>query len=181
MPTQVKKDEVAQLTERFEKAVSLVLADYRGLTATEMVALRERFTKQGLEYRVVKNTLARIAAREAGLEDFAGLFSGPIGVAIGYDDPAVPFKLSEACRKEYAPRYVPKGGIFEGVLVSESEVARYASLPTREELLAKLAMLLNSPMRALAVTLKAKIRELAAVLSQVAQNREKHDKEEQDG
>jgi len=175
MPTQAKKDEVAQLAEQFEKAVSLVLADYRGLSATEMVELRERFTKQGLEYRVVKNTLARIAARQAGLEEFSGLFSGPIGVAIGYDDPAVPFKITEACRKQYTPKYVPKGGIFEGVLVSEAEVTRYASLPTREELLARLAMLLNSPMRALAVTLKAKIRELATVLSQVAQNREKQE------
>jgi large subunit ribosomal protein L10 len=175
MPTQVKKDEVAQLTERFEKAVSLVLADYRGLSANEMVELRERFTKQGLEYRVVKNTLARIAARDAGLEEFAELFAGPIGVAIGYEDPAVPFKLSEECRKQYAPRYIPKGGVFEGALVVEAEVSRYASLPTREELLAKLAMLLNSPMRALAVTLKAKIRELASVLSQVAQNREKEE------
>ncbi len=82
MPTQVKEDEVARLAERFEKAVSLVLADYRGLDANEMVALRERFTKQGLEYRVVKNTLARIAARQAGLEAFADLFSGPVSVAI---------------------------------------------------------------------------------------------------
>jgi len=172
MPTQAKIDEVALLKEKLESAVSLVLADYRGLNANEMVELREGFTKQGLEYRVVKDTLARIAANEAGVEGLAELLAGPIGIAFAYDDPAAAFKLSEACRKKYAPRYDLKGGIFEGVLVAEAEVAKYATLPSREELLAKLAMMLASPMRALAMMLQAKIRELAVVLGEVAKTRE---------
>ena len=172
MPTQVKIDEVARLKETLEKAVAVVLADYRGLTANEMVELREKFTTLGLEYRVVKDTLARIAADEAGIEGLAELFAGPVSLAIGYEDPASPFKVSEECRKTYAPNYELKGGVFEGVLVLEEEVKRYALLPTREELLAKMAMLLSSPMRALAVMLKAKIRELATVLGEVAKKRE---------
>ena len=179
MPTQAKIEEVARLKEVFEKAASLVLADYRGLTANEMVALREKFTQQGLEYRIVKDTLARIAARDAGLaEGFADLFSGPIGVAVGYDDPVLTFKLSEDCRKEYTPKYELKGGLFEGTLVMEDEVKRYATLLSREELLAKLAMLLQSPMRALAVMLSGKIRELAILLGEVKKQREQQDKEE---
>jgi len=172
MPTQTKIDEVARLKEKLENAISLVLADYRGLTADEMVKLREKFTKQGLEYRVVKDTLARLAADAAGIEGLADLFEGPISIAFGYEDPAIAFKLSEECRKTYAPRYELKGGVFEGVLVPESEVVRYAALPSREELLAKLAMLLSSPMRAMAVMLKAKIRELAVLLTEVAKKRE---------
>jgi large subunit ribosomal protein L10 len=171
MPTQVKIDEVARLKETLERATSVVLASYRGLTANEMVELRARFTKQGLEYRVVKDTLARIAAREAGLEGLTEMLSGPISLALGFEDPAVAFKLSEECRKKYAPRYELRGGVFEGALVAVDQVKRYASLPSREELLAKLAMLLQSPMRALAVMLKAKIRELAVVLSEVAKKR----------
>ena len=171
MPTQAKVQEVEQLREKLERAVSLVLADYRGLTADEMVELREKFTKQGLEYRVVKDTLARIASAEAGIDGLAEMFAGPIAVALGYEDPAMPFRLSEECRKKYAPRYDLKGGLFEGVLVFEDEVKRYASLPSREELLAKLAMVLSSPMRALAVMLKAKIRELAVVLAEVTKKR----------
>jgi len=171
MPTQLKIDEVARLKERIEQATSLVLADYRGLTANEMVELREKFTKEGLEYRVVKDTLARIAAEEAGIEGLAEMFAGPISMALGYEDPARAFKLSDECRKTYAPNYELKGGIFEGVLVVEDEVMKYAALPTREELLAKLVMLLQSPMRALAVVLKAKIRELATVLSEVGKKR----------
>jgi large subunit ribosomal protein L10 len=172
MPTQTKIDEVARLKEKLESAISLVLADYRGLTANEMVELREKFTKQGLEYRVVKDTLARLAADAAGIEGLADLFEGPISIAFGYEDPAIAFKLSEECRKTYAPRYELKGGVFEGVLVPEGEVVRYAALPSREELLAKLAMLLSSPMRAMAVLLKAKIRELAVLLGEVAKKRE---------
>lgn len=178
MPTQAKIDEVAHLKEKLENAISLVLADYRGLTANEMVELREKFTKQGLEYRVVKDTLARLAADEAGLEGLADLFAGPVGIAFGYEEPAVAFKLSEECRKTYAPRYTLKGGVFEGVLVLESEVARYATLPSREELLAKLAMLLSSPMRAMAFMLQAKIRELACVISEVRKQREVQKEEE---
>jgi len=172
MPTQAKIDEVARLKEKLESAVSLVLADYRGLTANEMVELREKFTKQGLEYRVVKDTLARIAANEAGMDELAEMIAGPISVTFGYEDPAVAFKLSEECRKKYAPRYELRGGLFEGALVIEAEVKRYATLPSREELLAKLAMLLSSPMRAMAFMLQAKIRELATALSEVAKKRE---------
>jgi len=177
MPTQTKIEEVARLKERFEKAVSLVLADYRGLTANEMVELRAKFTRQGLEYRVVKDTLARIAVREAGIEDLAEMLRGPIGVAFGYEDPAIAFKLSEECRKKYSPRYNLKGGLFEGAVVKEGDVSRYANLPSREELLAKLAMLLASPMRALAVVLQAKIRELAIVLNEVRTQREEKKEE----
>jgi len=179
MPTQAKIDEVARLKEKLESAISLVLADYRGLTANEMVELREKFTKQGLEYRVVKDTLARLAASEAGIEGLADLFAGPIGIAFGYEDPAVAFKLSEECRKTYAPRYALKGGVFEGALVVESEVARYATLPSREELLARLAMALSSPMRAMAFMLQAKIRELACVINEVRKQREQQKKEEE--
>jgi len=172
MPTQKKTEEVALLKEKFERAASLVLADYRGLKATDMVALRAKFTKAGLEFRVVKDTLARIAAEQAGVPDLGPLFTGPIGIAIGYDDPAVAFKLSEECRRQYAPNYSPKGGLFEKTLVVEAEVKRYATLPSREELLAKIAMLLQSPMRSLAVVLQAKVRELASVLDEVRKQRE---------
>ena len=172
MPTQTKIQEVERLKEKFEQAASLVLADYRGLTANEMVELREKFTTVGLEYRVVKDTLAKLAADQAGIDGLSELFAGPIAVALGYEDPAAAFKISEECRKKYAPNYALKGGIFEGVLVPEGEVKKYATLPTREELLAKLVMLLQSPIKALAVMLQAKIRELAILLGEVAKKKE---------
>jgi len=172
MPTQAKIDEVARLKEKFESAASLVLADYRGVNANEMVELREKFTKEGLEYRVVKDTLARIAADEAGIEGLAELFEGPISIALAYEDPAVAFKVSDECRKTYSPNYTLKGGVFEGVVVPEEEVAKYAALPSREQLLTTLAYLLASPMRMMAFMLQAKIRELGVVLNEVKKQRE---------
>ncbi|MBE0635283.1 50S ribosomal protein L10 [Candidatus Bipolaricaulota bacterium] len=173
MPTQAKIDEVARLKEKFESAVSLVLADYRGVNANEMVELREKFSKLGLEYRVVKDTLARIAAEQAGIEGLSDLFEGPIGIALAYDDdPAIAFKLSDECRKKYSPNYTLKGGVFEGVVVPEGQVAKYATLPSREELLTKLAYLLVSPMRMMAFMLQAKIREMAIVLNEYKKQRE---------
>lgn len=178
MPAETKIEEVARLKEKFEQAVSLVLADYRGLSANEMVELRERFTKAGAEFRVVKDTLARIAAEQAGLSDLADYFAGPIGVAFGYDDPVLAFKLCEECRKAYSPRYTLRGGVFEGEVITEDKLLRYATLPSREELLAKLAMLLASPMRVLAAMLQAKLRELTTVLNEVRKQRDNQDKEE---
>ena len=172
MPTQAKIDEVERLKEKFESAVSLVLADYRGVNANEMVELREKFTKQGLEFRIVKDTLARIAADQAGIEGLSDLLEGPIGIALAYDDPAIAFKLSDECRKTYSPNYTLKGGVFEGAVVPEDEVAKYAALPSREELLTKLAYLLASPMRMMAFMLQAKIREMAIVLNEVKKQRE---------
>jgi len=172
MPTQAKIEEVACLKEKFERAAALVLTDYRGLTANEMVGLRARFTKAGIEFRVVKDTLARIAAKQVGLPELVELFNGPIGVAIGYDEPVLAFKLCEECRKAYSPNYALRGGMFEGVIVPEAEVERYVTLPPREEMLATLAMLLTSPMRALAMCLQAKLRELATVINEVRKQRE---------
>jgi len=174
MATQAKIDEVARLKEKFESAVSLVLADYRGVNANEMVELREKFSKEGLEFRVVKDTLARIAAEEAGIEGLSDLFEGPIGIALAYEgeDPAIAFKLSDECRKTYSPNYTLKGGVFEGALVPEDQVAKYAALPSREQLLTTLAYLLASPMRMMAFMLKAKIREMAVVLNEVKKQRE---------
>jgi len=178
MPTQAKRDEVARLKERFERAAAVVLVDYRGLTADQMVELRAGFTRQGVEFTVVKNTLARLAAKDASLDDLAGMFDGPIGVAISYADPAAAFKLSDQCRRKYDPFYRLKGGLFDKEIVAVDEVERYVNLPSREESLAKLVMLLASPMRALAVVLQAKIRELASVLNEVRKLREQQNKEE---
>jgi len=101
------------------------------------------------------------------------LFEGPISIALAYDDdPAIAFKLSDECRKTYSPNYTLKGGVFEGTVVPEDEVAKYAALPSREELLTKLASMLASPMRAMAFMLQAKIRELAIVLNEIKKQRE---------
>ncbi len=170
MVTEAKEEDVQELKEKFEEANSLTLSDYRGLSANEMVDLRERFTKKGVDYRVVKNTLASIAAREAELEDLSEDFQGPIGVAIGYDDAVLPFKIAKECQEEFDD-FDSKCGVLEGQLVPTEQMEEIAKLSSREELLAQVATALKAPIRELAFVLKAKIKELVAVLDQVAESR----------
>jgi len=166
MPTAEKERQVQELEERFKRAQALVLTDFRGLSANEMVELRRELRGAHLEYRVVKNRLAKLAAQRAGLE-LDELLAGPTGICFGYDDPALAFKLSVAVAKKYE-HYVIKGGVSEGELVDARGVEELAKLPSREELLTRLAAAFQGPIWSLAAVLSALVRELVVVLSEVA-------------
>lgn len=166
MPTVEKERQVEELEERFKRAQALVLTDFRGLSANEMVELRRELRGAHLEYRVVKNRLAKLAAQRAGLE-LDELLAGPTGICFGYDDPALAFKLSVAAAKKFE-HYVIKGGVSEGELVDAREVEELAKLPSREELLTRLAAAFQGPIVALAAVLSALVRDLVVVLNEVA-------------
>ena len=91
MPRPEKVAQVEQLTERLRRAKAAVLTDYRGLTVSQLQDLRGRLRAQDVEYRVVKNTLARRAAVEVGHEEFQDLLKGPVAIAFGYEDVSAPF------------------------------------------------------------------------------------------
>jgi large subunit ribosomal protein L10 len=171
MVTEPKKEEVEELRDKFERAEGVVLSNYRGIPANDMVELREAFTKEGVEYRVVKNTLAAIAAEQAGLDELPDLFDGPIAVAVGYDDPVLPFKITSDTAEKY-DAFSAKGGVIEGDLVAPDEIEAISNLSSKEELLASFAAGLKSPIRKLAFLLKAKVRDLTVVLDQVRQGKE---------
>ncbi len=171
MPTELKEKEVQELLEKFESAVGIVLTDYRGLTANEMNSMRELFTKKGVEYKVVKNTLAAIAAEEAGLEGLSELFEGPTGMAVGYDDPVLPFKISNDTENEY-DKFEARGGVIEGDLVRPEEVESISKLSSKDELLSQVAAGLKSPIRKLAFVLKVTVKDLAVVLKQLEEKKE---------
>lgn len=171
MVTEAKKQEVEELKDKFDRAQGLVLSDYRGISATDLTKLRESFTKKEVEYRVVKNTLAAIAAEETGLDDLSEIFDGPIAMAVGYDDPVLPFKISSEVEKEY-DAFSLKGGMIEGDLVESEEIETISNLSSREELLANLAVGLKSPMQKLAYVLKVKLQDLTRVLDQLREQKE---------
>lgn len=171
MVTEAKEAEVEELKDKFERAEGVVLSNYRGISANDMVELRESFTKEGIEYRVVKNTLASIAAEEAGLEGLPELLDGPIAVAVGYDDPVLPFKITTDTAEKYDD-FSAKGGVIEGDMVAPDEIEAISKLSSKEELLANLAAGLKSPMRKLAFVLKAKVKDLTVALDQVLKAKE---------
>jgi large subunit ribosomal protein L10 len=132
-----KAETVAELTEAFRGSAAAVLTEYRGLTVKQLSALR---TALGADtsYAVVKNTLTKIAAGEAGLEGVDALLSGPTAVAFVKGEPVEAAKaLREFARAN--PALVVKGGVMDGKALSADEVRKLADLESREVLLAKMA------------------------------------------
>ena len=128
---------VAELTEDFRTATATVLTEYRGLTVTSMKKLR-RALGENTKYSVVKNTLTKIAAKDAGVDLSAELLAGPSAIAFIKGDPIAAAKSMRDFAKEN-PLLVIKGGIYEGKAITPKELMELANLESREVLLAKLA------------------------------------------
>ena len=134
---QDKAAAVAELTEDFKSATATYLTEYRGLTVTSMKALR-RSLGPDTKYSVVKNTLTKIAAKNAGVEIADDLLAGPSALAFIKGDAIDAARNMKNFQKEN-PLLVIKGGIYEGKFVSAAEIMKLADLESREVLLAKLA------------------------------------------
>ena len=132
-----KTSAVAELTEDFRSATATVLTEYRGLSVTSMKELR-RALGEKTKYSVVKNTLTKIAAKDAGVDLSPDLLVGPSAVAFIKGDPIDAAKSLRDFAKEN-PFLVIKGGIYEGKAVTKEEIMQLANLESREVLLAKLA------------------------------------------
>ena len=164
MPTEKKTDIVDSLQDAFTKCSIGILTDYRGLTTTEISNLRRKLREAGVEYRVVKNSLAQIAFRQAGKKELADLFSGPVAVALGYGEvPDTAKALTEyisSARSSLAIKY----GFFGDTVLSSKEIDSLAKLPTREILLAQVIGGIQSPITGLVNVLAGPIRNVMGVL-----------------
>jgi large subunit ribosomal protein L10 len=170
MPNTSKIDSVAEIKDRFSRASSVILADYRGLTVKEMQALRVKLRESGAELRVYKNTLAQIAMRELAMPDLGGLLEGPTAFLFAFGDPVAPAKALVDFTKEHKALEV-KGGFIERSITGADGVKALASLPAREELLAKLARSLAMPISSFARVLNAPAGALARALREVAEQK----------
>jgi large subunit ribosomal protein L10 len=145
MKRQEKEQLVTELREKIRGASALYYTDFTGLNVKRMTELRRRFRKAGVEYVVIKNTLALRAVNESGL---AGTrLRGPTGVVVSRD-PVTAAKLLNDFAKENDQRPTVKGGLLDGVAIDEAQVKKLASLPSREQMLADLGAGLMSPMAA---------------------------------
>ena len=153
MATQDKQAAVAELTEDFKTANATVLTEYRGLTVGAMKSLR-RSPGLNTKYAVVKNTLTKIAAKNAGVELDESLLKGPSAVAFVKGDPIEAAKSLKNFQKEN-PQLVIKGGIFDGKAVTTAEILKLADLESREVLLSKLAGAMKGSLAKAARTIDA--------------------------
>jgi large subunit ribosomal protein L10 len=159
-----KAEQVEVLTEKLKKAKVAVLTDYRGLTVSQIQELRGKLRGADVEYRVIKNTLARRAAEAAGYPALKDGLKGPVAIAFGYDDLSVASKLINEFVRTTRLKVEVVGGLVEGRVFSSDQVKQLADLPSREALIAQLLGTLQSPVSQLVGIMQTPLQELLGVL-----------------
>jgi large subunit ribosomal protein L10 len=171
MATEKKTKVINKLEDVFSRASIGILTDYRGITAPEMTNLRRKLRGAGIEYHVVKDTLARIAVKKAGMEEAASLFDGPVAVVIGYKDISEAAKMISDYIQSTKSNMKVVGGFLPGKVLSTKEVTTISALPPRKVLLSNLLgemqkpivmfiHYLNAPVSGFVGVLQARIQQL---------------------
>lgn len=166
-----KEKQVASLNEKFQDAKVLVYTDFRGLKVFQINRLRRQIKESGGDFFVVKNRLARLAARGTMAEKLENELVGPVAVALGHSDEPGIAKALKGFAEEH-PELVIKAGLMEGRLLAAGDIRRWADLPSREELLAKLLGTLNAGPGNLVRTLNGVGVKLMGVLSALKDQRQ---------
>ena len=167
-----KETAVQELTEIMEKARGVFITDYQGLNVEKLSELRKKCRESSVRYKVVKNTLARLAAKKAGVGDMAQCLEGPSAIAYSFDDPSAPARVvTEFAKKHEKPSI--KASLFEGVFYGPDRVEEIANLPPKEVLIARLMGGLNAPIQNLVGALSDILRKLVLVVDAVKTSKEK--------
>ncbi len=151
---QQKQQAVAELAEKFKAAAAGVFVDYCGLSVAEDTELRNKLREAGVEYSVVKNTLTKRAANDAGYADFDEILNGPTALALSFDDVVAPAKVLADFAKDHEVMTV-KAGFMDGKAMSIEEIDALAKIPSKDTLYAMLAGGLNATIAGLARALNA--------------------------
>lgn len=147
-----KKQVVSEIKDKLQRAQSVVLVDYRGLTVENVTELRNKYREAGVEYKVYKNTLMRFAFNELGMKEFDEHLNGPSAIAICYDDVVASARITNDFAKTNDKLQI-KAGFAEGKVLDANGVKELANIPSREILLGQLAGVLQGNIRNLAYML----------------------------
>lgn len=140
-----KKQVVAELHDKLQRAKAVFLADFRGMDVGKATSLRDELRKASVEYKVVKNTLLDLASRETDKESLSPHYIGPTAIAFSYDDPVAAAKVLSRFAKEQQAAFRLKAGVLSGKVISVADIQALADLPSREVLLAKLLGTMQAP------------------------------------
>lgn len=166
-----KEAAVKEIEEKLKEAKSLVITDYIGLDVAEMTELRAKLREAGVDYKVVKNTLARIAANNSDLSEINEFFNGPTAVAFGIDDVVAPAKILDEFAEDHEVLEI-KGGYLNGEIISKEKVESLAKIPSRDELLGKAFASMKAPITGFVNVLNGNLRNFVNVLSQIKDQKE---------
>ena len=164
-----KEQEVAELEQLFHDSSVAILTDYRGITVSEDVRLRAKLRNAGVEYRVAKNTLIRIACNNYGSTELDSYLNGPTAIAFAEDPVAAAKIISEFIRESKKTKI--KAALLTGKLVDAAGVEALAKLPPREVLLAQVAGIFAAPMANFAGVASAMLRQLVTVVDKVREQK----------
>ena len=151
---QLKEAKVAEIKEKLEKAQGVVLSQYQGLSVEDDTLLRKTLREAGVEYKVYKNTLVTLAARELGIEGIVAHLQGPISIAFGYEEPTVAARVLNEFAKTHKKLEL-KAAIIQGQVFDGAQVNELASIPPRDVLIAKLLGSFKAPLSNLAYVLNS--------------------------
>jgi len=171
--TRSKEKELAvrELNERLSRAKSAVLADYRGLNVAQVTLLRRKLREANVELKVVKNTLTRLAAREAGIDGLDPYLEGPTAIAFSDEDVVAPAKMLLQFAKDNKQLEI-KAGVVEGRVFGVDAVKRLAELPPKEVLLAQVLAGMQAPLSGMASVLAGPIRKVMYALTAIREKQE---------
>ena len=170
MPRPDKVEAVRDISERFSSAQAALLTEYRGLSVGQMAEVRNALRAAQADYKVLKNTLTRIAARSVGLDELVALLEGPTAIAFCRGDAVQAAKALDEVARRF-PVVQIKGGVLRGKVLNEDQAKALATVEPREVQLAKVAMLMNSPAQQTVNVLAALLRNLGSMLAQVIERK----------
>ena len=170
MPNKKNIEEVKVLSESLSRAKAVYFTEYHGLNVGDITKLRSEFFKANVEFRVAKNTLVKLAAIDNNIEVADELLKGSTALAISFDEPVAPAKVIKKFRQNSDLPEV-KGIFFDGEFVPGTEYGRLADLPSKEELIAKLISMLNSPLQKLVNTINSPIQSTLGALNNLKEKK----------
>ena len=168
---EAKKLVVEEITEKIKASKSVVLVDYNKLIVAEVSALRNKCKQANCEYKVYKNTLVRKALNDLGFKDFDSDLNGPTAVAFGADETSAA-KLMVAAAKDYEEKIVIKSAFVDNAYVDKAGVKALASMPSREELVAKMLGSMQAPVSNFVGVLNNLVAGIVRVLNGIAQSKQ---------
>ena len=151
---EAKKQIVQEIADKLKASKSTIVVDYRGLNVAEVTELRKQLRDAGIDFKVYKNTLTRLAAESAEIAELNSVLTGPNAIAFSNEDVIAPAKILNDFAKKHEALEI-KAGVIEGNVASVEEVKALAELPSREGLLSMLLSVLQAPIRNLALATKA--------------------------
>ncbi len=137
MPTQVKIDKVSEIAQKVKKAGVMIVSDYRGVTVNQIADLRKSLNDSKIELKVYKNTLLELATKELNIPELSGIFKGPTIVAFSESDPVSSSKILSKFAKDNI-NFKIKGGVINAAFADLKQIAVFATLPSKNELIARL-------------------------------------------